>query len=58
MANQPEKRRRSREETARLICLKCEAFMDPVPMLPGLGHLAGRIFECGRCRHIHVIPDA
>jgi hypothetical protein len=27
-------------------CPKCANFMDVIPLVPGLGHLANRIFEC------------
>jgi hypothetical protein len=50
--------RRSSEEIAGPTCPKCQAPMDPASYVPGLGHLAGRIFECGKCGYIHVIPDA
>jgi hypothetical protein len=26
-------------------------------MILGLGHLAGRIFECRQCREIQVLPE-
>jgi hypothetical protein len=54
---QPEKRRRSSEGILRLDCPRCPAFMNAVPMLPGLGHLADRIFKCGKCGHILFEPE-
>jgi transposase len=57
MADQPEKGRPSSEEIARPICPICQAPMNPAAYVPGLGHLAGRIFECDKCGHILIKPE-
>jgi len=44
--------------TAQPSCPNCQVFMDMVPMLTGLAHLANRIFRCGRCGEIEVLPEA
>jgi hypothetical protein len=38
-------------------CSKCQIFTDVLPIIIGLGHLAGRIFECRQCREIQVLPE-
>jgi len=55
MADQPKKGRDSSEE--RPACPKCQAAMDLVPYVPGLGPLAERIFKCGKCGHILIKPE-
>jgi hypothetical protein len=53
----PLQRRRALEETVQLTCPKCANVMDVIPRVPGLGHLANRIFECRRCGEIQVAPS-
>jgi hypothetical protein len=53
----PTLRKRSVVQTDQSPCPKCQAAMGLVPAVPGLGHLAHRIFECGKCRHIQVAPN-
>jgi transposase len=57
MADQPEKGRRSPEGIVRPTCPKCQASMDLASYVPGLGHLADRIFKCSKCGHILIKPD-
>jgi hypothetical protein len=38
-------------------CAECKIEMEMMPMVPGLGHLADRIFGCGRCGDITVLPE-
>jgi hypothetical protein len=53
---QPAPRPRSHDETERLSCSQCEALMEIAPFVPGLGHLAHRIFGCSNCGHILIKP--
>jgi phage FluMu protein Com len=54
---QPPLRGRSDEERiAQIRCPKCQKLMARAPMVPGLGHLADRIFECVKCEHIQITP--
>jgi transposase len=57
MADKPKKGRGSSEEIARPICPKCQTSMDLAPIVPGLGHLADRIFKCSKCGHILIKTD-
>jgi transposase len=52
MADKPRKGRGSSEAIARPTCSKCQASMDLASYVPGLGHLAGRVFKCGKCGHV------
>lgn len=38
-------------------CPQCQIPMELVPVVPGLGHLAHRIFECARCRYVQIAPE-
>lgn len=38
-------------------CPKCHSGMQIVDMVPGLGHLAHRIFKCGECGHVQIMPE-
>jgi hypothetical protein len=38
-------------------CAECQIDMGMMPMVPGLGHLADRIFGCGRCGDITILPE-
>jgi hypothetical protein len=31
--------------------------MDRASVIPGLGELEHRIFKCGRCKLLHVLPQ-
>jgi tRNA(Ile2) C34 agmatinyltransferase TiaS len=57
MADKPKKDRRSPGENARPTCPKCQAPMNPAGYVPGLGHLADRIFKCRKCGHILIKPE-
>jgi predicted RNA-binding Zn-ribbon protein involved in translation (DUF1610 family) len=52
--NQSAQRRHSSEETVRFNCPKCRAAMNQIPYVPGLGHLANRIFKCSACGNIEI----
>jgi transposase len=54
---QPAPRQPSSKETDRLTCPKCQAPMELAVPVPGLRHLAHRIFECGKCQHIQIAPE-
>jgi ribosomal protein S27AE len=55
---QPASRERySIRETNQRHCPKCKAGMDLAQSVPGLGHLAHRIFECGKCGHVLIAPQ-
>jgi hypothetical protein len=55
---QPEPRQRPPVgETDRRHCPKCRTPMASAPYVPGLGHLAGRIFECSKCRYAEIAPE-
>jgi ribosomal protein S27AE len=49
--------RHSVRETDERHCPQCQARMDMASHVPGLGHLAGRIFECTKCRYAEVAPE-
>jgi ribosomal protein S27AE len=49
--------RHSVRETDQRHCPQCQAPMDMAPHVPGLGHLAGRIFECSKCGHVQIAPE-
>jgi hypothetical protein len=49
--------RHSVRETDRRYCPQCQAPMDLAPNVPGLGHLAGRIFECTKCGYAEIVPE-
>jgi hypothetical protein len=49
--------RHSVRDTDQRHCPQCRAPMDLAPHVPGLGHLAGRIFECAKCGHIQIAPE-
>jgi hypothetical protein len=36
-------------------CSKCRSNMIPARVIPGMGALSRRIFECSKCRHIEVM---
>jgi hypothetical protein len=38
-------------------CPKCQIPLELFPVVPGLGHLAHRIFECGKCGYIQIAPE-
>jgi hypothetical protein len=46
---------RSNPEIVRPRCPKCGAVMDHASVMPGLGKLAERIFECSRCGHVQMV---
>jgi hypothetical protein len=38
-------------------CSRCGAAMEPANVIPGLGAIAKRIFQCVKCRHIELISE-
>ena len=38
-------------------CAECQIDMEMMPMVAGLGNLADRIFGCGRCGYITILPE-
>jgi hypothetical protein len=38
-------------------CSRCGAAMEQASVIPGLGALAPRIFQCGKCGHVELLPE-
>jgi hypothetical protein len=47
---------KSRRPLAVLPCDKCNGRMEAASLMPGLGAFADRVFVCGQCAYLRVLP--